>query len=321
MTNAQPGEGARRERRGLILSVWGAVGMAALGIGFAMATHSQAVLLDGLFSLIGAAVAVLTLRVSTLVRKPDDECFHFGYAAYEPMLNLSKGLLIAAVGLFALVASVDAILRGGRLVRGDVAVVYAVIAATGCLFIALIQRRMARRTESPLLDVDSRNWLMDGLISGAVAVAFLIMVLLEGTALEWFLPYVDPAVVIALVLLSAPLPIGIVRANWNQLLGRTPGPDIQQEARSRVDESLKGVPDVIPHLRLLQTGRAYYVQIYLQIGPLSGLDSLEDLDRLREQVCRSVLQDSPDIGLDVIFTRDAKWIRRTTPSGSVRIRT
>ena len=215
--------------------------MAALGIGFAMVTHSQAVLLDGLFSLIGAVVAVLTLRVATLVRKPDDESFHFGYAAYEPMLNLSKGLLIAMVGLFALVVSVDVILQGGRPVRGGVVVIYAVIAAAGCLLIALIQHRLARRTESPLLEVDSRNWLMDGLISGAVAVAFLIVVLLEGTALAWFLPYADPAVVIVLVVLSAPLPIGIVRTNWSQLLGRAPGPEIQREARSRVDEALRGV--------------------------------------------------------------------------------
>jgi predicted Co/Zn/Cd cation transporter (cation efflux family) len=147
------------------------------------------------------------------------------------------------------------------------------------------------------------------------------MVLLEGTALAWLLPYIDPAVVIALVVLSAPLPIGIVRANWNQLLGRTPGPDIQQEARSRVNESLKGVPDVTPHLRLLQTGRTYYVQIYLQIGPRSGLDSLKDLDRLRDRVYRSVLKDAPEVGLDVIFTRDPKWIHRTTPAGSARIRT
>ena len=245
---------------------------------------------------------------------------------YDPFITfmdnaLSKGLLIAMVGLFALVVSVDVILQGGRPVRGGVVVIYAVIAAAGCLLIALIQHRLARRTESPLLEVDSRNWLMDGLISGAVAVAFLIVVLLEGTALAWFLPYADPAVVIVLVVLSAPLPIGIVRTNWSQLLGRAPGPEIQREARSRVDEALRGTPDVTQHLRLLQTGRTYYLQVYLRVGPLAGLDSLEDLDRLRERVCRSVRKDAPDVGLDVIFTRDPKWIHRATPAGSARIKT
>ena len=46
------------ELRGLRLSVLGAVFMALLGIVFAALTDSRAVLLDGLFSLIGAAVGL-----------------------------------------------------------------------------------------------------------------------------------------------------------------------------------------------------------------------------------------------------------------------
>ena len=47
-----------KERRALRLSIWGAVSMAALGLGFAIPTSSEAVLLDGVFSLLGGALAV-----------------------------------------------------------------------------------------------------------------------------------------------------------------------------------------------------------------------------------------------------------------------
>ena len=53
----ESGESVRSERRGLRLSVCGALFMAALGFGFAALTDSQAVLLDGIFSLIGAVVS------------------------------------------------------------------------------------------------------------------------------------------------------------------------------------------------------------------------------------------------------------------------
>ena len=139
MTANDPAEMERSERRGLLLSVYGALFMGALGIGFALLTGSQAVLLDGLFSLIGFAVSLVAMRVATLVRRPDDERFHFGYAAYEPMLNLSKGLLMLLVSLFAAAAAVVAILAGGREVRGGIAVIYALIAAAGCFVIALVQ--------------------------------------------------------------------------------------------------------------------------------------------------------------------------------------
>jgi cation diffusion facilitator family transporter len=318
MGNDATSNTAGTERKGLMLSVIGAVFMAVLGVGFFVLSHSQAVLLDGIFSLIGGAVGLITLRVATLIRRPDDERFHFGYAAYEPMVNLAKGLLIGAVTLFALVVAVDAILQGGRPVRGGVAVVYAVVAAVGCLTIWLLQRRAARRTGSPLLLVDAKNWLVDGLISGAVAAAFLTVVLLEGTALEWLLPYADPAIVVALSIASAPIPIRIVRSNWHQLLGRAPDAEVLREARRRVDEALEGIDGITPHLRLLETGRTFYLQVYLLVAEGADPDGLEGLDRIRERVHRSVRRDDAEVGLDVIFTRDPVWWRRTTPTGSAR---
>ena len=95
------------EKRGLWMSIFGALFMAALGIGFAILTSSDAVLLDGLFSLVGFAIGLVSLRVATLVRRPDDELYHFGYAAYEPMVNLTKGLLMAFITIFALVSAVE----------------------------------------------------------------------------------------------------------------------------------------------------------------------------------------------------------------------
>jgi predicted Co/Zn/Cd cation transporter (cation efflux family) len=151
MTSSDPAEMERTERRGLLLSVFGALSMGALGIGFALVAESQAVLLDGLVS---------------------------------------------------------------------------------------------------------------------IAVAFLIVVLLRDTRLDWFLPYADPAVVIALGVLSAPIPFQIIRRNWNQLLGRAPNPDVQRGALSRVDAAGAGLPEPAPHLRILETGRLFYLQVYLIAGPL-----------------------------------------------------
>jgi cation diffusion facilitator family transporter len=305
---------ARTERRGLLLSVFGGLFMAALGLGFALLTESGAVLLDGVFSLIGTAVALVSIRVACMVRRPDDEQFHFGYALYEPMLNLGKGLLIAVVTVFASVAAVQAILAGGREVRGGMAVAYALIAAAGCFVLSLVQRRMARRTDSPLLQVDSRNWFVDGLLSVGVALAFAATVLMRGTGLEWLTPYADPAVVIALSLASSPIPIGIVRANWNQIMGRAPDAEIQHEAWTRVEAALEGTPGVTPHLRILETGRVYYLQLYLVVAPESELKTLEEMDRLRERLERSVRQENATVGLDVIFTRDEHWTRQTIPN-------
>ena len=182
--------------------------MAALGIGFALLTSSNAVLLDGFFSLIGFAIGLVSLRVATLVRRPDDELYHFGYAAYEPMLNLSKGLLMAFVTIFALVSAVEVVLHGGRTDPGGLGLDLRLDSSRRLLLDRPFRQRiLARRTASPLLAVDSKNWLIDGLMSVAVGIAFLVAALLAETSYAHLLPYADPAVVIILVVLSLPNPL------------------------------------------------------------------------------------------------------------------
>jgi len=291
--------------------VIGSLGMAALGIGFSFSPGSQAVLLDGLFSLIGFAVGLVAMRVASMVARPDDESFHFGYATYEPMLNMAKGLLIAFVTFFAFLSAVFTILDGGQEVQGGMAVAYALVACVGCLVIAFAQRNIGRRTNSPLLEVDARNWLMDGLISGAVAVAFVVVVLLRASPFASWVPYADPAIVILLVLISAPIPVKIIRSNWNQLVGRAPGSEIQSEARSRVTEAVGRHPGLTPHIRLLETGRHTYVQLYITVDDGAPFKTIEDFDRLRTEIHAAVTRDDAAIGLDVIFTRDPGWIKRT----------
>jgi predicted Co/Zn/Cd cation transporter (cation efflux family) len=45
---------------------------------------------------------------------------------------------------------------------------------------------------------------------------------------------------------------------------------------------------------------------------------LDDLDRIRERLHRSVLSADAEVGLGVVFTRDSVWFRRSTPTGSGR---
>ncbi len=304
------------EKRGLWLSIIGALFMAGLGIGFAILTSSDAVLLDGLFSLVGFAIGLVSLRVATLVRRPDDELYHFGYAAYEPMLNLSKGLLMAFITIFALVSAVEVAVHGGREIQAGWASVYAGIAAAGCFTIALSQRALARRTSSPLLEVDSKNWLIDGLMSVAVGVAFVVAVLLEGGAFAHLLPYADPAVVIILVVLSLPIPFKIIRENWHQMLGRAPDDTLQNKARAAVATVLGASEEYDTRIRMDQLGRLTYLQLYVV------LRGSEDVDVGRMDRCRSAVRDAlegefDNLALDVIFTRDPRWVAVSVGSGVI----
>ncbi|MHC4402814.1 MAG: cation transporter, partial [Planctomycetota bacterium] len=182
----------------LRLSIFGYLGMAILGIVFALLTGSGAIMVDGVYSLVSFVMAILAAGVARLVDRPGDETFHFGYAHFEPLLNLLRGLMILTIAAFALVSAVLALVSGGRPLSPGLALAYSVCVALMCLGLSAFQRRSAKKTESPTLTVDARNWLVDGVITMAVGVGFLIGVILKSSAWSHLLPYVDPAVVICL---------------------------------------------------------------------------------------------------------------------------
>ncbi len=279
-----------------------------LGIGFALLTESGAILLDGFFSFIGFGIGLLTLKVSGLVERPDDEWFHFGYAYFEPFLNAVRGLILLAVTGYALVSAIIALLHGGREIVPGWALVYAAIAVAGCFLLAWTQRRAARANESPLLDVDAKAWLMDGVLSLVVAGAFLGALLVQGTRWDPVVDYVDPALVVLLVLLVLPVPLRIVRDNLGELLRVAPDPAIQAEVKHRFAQAVEGQGFRDTRLRMISAGRYFYLLNHIRVGHTFRIQRVGELDELRTDIHAALEDLHPRLVIDTVFTEDERWM-------------
>jgi len=296
-----------QEKKALKVSAGMALFMAALGITFGLLTQSQAIMLDGFFSLVGFAMAVVTIRVAWLVQQPPDEHFHFGYAQFEPFLNTVKGLLMVGVSGFAVAGAVDALLHGGRDLNAALAVVYAIIALSGCFVVAGIQRTAARRTGSPLLEVDYRNWLIDGILSGVVALVFVAALILGRTDWAHVVPYIDPVLVIAVVLAIIAVPIGIIRDGAREILGFAPARAIQDDVRGRVEGAIGDVPVKATHVSMMKIGRFFYILNQIVVSPEFRPGRVAELDEVRERIARAMDGIEPKPIIDTVFTEDEKW--------------
>jgi len=281
--------------------------MAALGIGFGLATESDAIMLDGFFSLIGFVMALVTIRVARLVVQPADEHFHFGYAQFEPFLNAIKGLLMLGVAGFAVAGAVDSLVHGGRDLKPGLATIYAVIALAGCLAVGAAQRKAAAKTGSPLLAVDSKNWLIDGLLSGVVALVFAAAMILGRTRWAAVVPYMDPALVILLVLGIVFVPLKIVRDSLREILAFAPDGATQADVRQRVEGALEDVPVASSQVRMMKIGRFLYVLNQIVVSPEFRPGRVEELDRVRERIANAMEGFEPIPVVDTLFTEDEKW--------------
>jgi len=117
------------ESRALQHSAYAYLFMALLGSTFFYLASSEAILLDGVYSFISLLMTLVAQRVSRLVQTPYSKKFHFGFAHFEPLLNVIRIMLILAIAGFATVSAIGALLDGGRPLNADTAVIYGVLAA------------------------------------------------------------------------------------------------------------------------------------------------------------------------------------------------
>jgi predicted Co/Zn/Cd cation transporter (cation efflux family) len=281
--------------------------MVIIGVGFAIVSSSDAIMLDGLYSFIHLLIALLTIRVSQLVMKPSNDEYPFGYWMYEPMINLAKGLMIITLLALALFNAFAALYGGGKAVVLDMAIIYALLATVGCFASALVVSSLGKRAQSPLALVDAKNWWVDGYISAAMLLVFVAAYLLQDTEWAPWIPYFDPLMVIVLVLLIVIVPLSIMRDAWNEIVGKHPGEDIEDNIRDLIDAVISKDRHNGYRLRLVVTGRFLLVHIYFKVSADSSLDSIEAFDEVREQLYQAFRKEYPFIAMDIVFTQQDKW--------------
>ncbi|MDX1609161.1 MAG: cation transporter [Halofilum sp. (in: g-proteobacteria)] len=297
----------KTERAALLLSAFTALAMAGLGVGFATLTGSRVILLDAVFNLVYLGVAVATLRVARIARQPDTPEFPFGYAYFESLVNAGKGLVILGVSALALVDSVSAIIGGGTEIAAGLAIGYAALATALCGATALALRRARAALASPLVDADVDNWLLNAVISAAVLAGFCTAVGLRAAGWEQAALYVDPVLVLAVVLLFLGVPIRIARQAILELLNRAPDPVVTRPVTDAIDAALAALPVRERHVRMVRPGRTLYVVVHTVLANDADGLGLRELDRVRGEIDAAVRALHPRVLIDVLFTTERRW--------------
>ena len=294
----------RNEQKALRFSLYGIVGFVVLALGFAILTNSDAILFDGIYSLIAFCVTLLTLKVAKLAERPDDERFHFGYTSIEPTLNLFKALFILVACVYAAVEAIKRLLAGGNPAEYGLAVFYGAASTLGCFTVAWMMSRASKQNRSDLVAVESKTWLMDGLLSCAVFFGFLGAWWLERSPWPGYAPLVDPILLITIVTLALPVPLGILRDSLKEIVLMAPSEPLVDEIEQRLLDSLSDVDYDHVELRVTNRGRNTYVLVHIVVGDTFAITSVAGLDEIRNRSERALKGWNPEIVIDMLFVKD-----------------
>ncbi len=292
------------EQRALRWALIGSVGFIVLALTFALLTRSDAILFDGIYSLIAFCVALLTLKVSRLAERPDDDRFHFGYTSMEPALNLFKALFILVACTWACIEAIKRLMAGGNPAEYGLATIYGAAATVGCLLVAWLMARAGRQTRSDLVAVESRTWLVDGLLSAAVFFGFLLAWWLDGSPWAHYAPVVDPLLLIGIVAVALPIPLGILRDSMREILWMAPPETLVNDIEQRLLVTLSDVPREMVEVRVTKRGRNTYLLVHVVVSDAFHIQSIADLDTIRHRSSAELKAWRPEIVMDMLFVRD-----------------
>jgi len=291
------------EARLLRISFFGTLLIAALGILFGLLARSPAVLFDGLFSLVDAAITWLTLHVARLVASQGDHRFQYGFWHLEPLVMALKASVLMVLVAYAFLSAVNSLLKGGYEPAFGTALVYAVLVAVIAFGMWWWLRRQAERIDSALVLLDVKAWLMAGLITVALLIAFVAAMAMQGTAVAHLIPLVDPAILALLALLILPMPFREARESFAEILVMSP-PDLNASVCAAMAQLVARHGFLDYRSYVSKAGRARFIEVAVLL-PAELRLSIGELDALRAEIGEAIGGAGPDRWLTIVFTADA----------------
>ncbi len=302
---------ANIEKRFLLISVFGNLSVGVAGITLAWLTGSQAIMLDGLFNITYFRAGLFALKVARLLQRGDDARYPFGYIFYEPLINGLKGALVLGISIAAAYGAVEAIFAGGRSIGAELAIAYGIFATVVCWGMAIATHMGFKRTASPLLGVDAKNWIINAAISSCVMLAFLCIPWVRRSSFSAAAEYIDPGLVLTVIIISISVPIRMARDALRELLHRSPDKPVVDKTREIIAKALSELPVGELFVRVIQSGRTRIVLAHAVL-PDDYAAPISAMDEYRAKVLADLNAAEPGTILDLTFIANRYW---GAPSG------
>ena len=299
---------SRYEQRSLTVGMWANLFMGVSGVTAAILSHADALMVDGLYSAVNFASAIVAGKVAASVMRAPDKRRPFGYDANESLYVLFRSLVLMGILAFAGFNALHKIIhyiRGGdvpELVFGPITV-YVLLMVAICFSLAAWHgynwRKTGRRSE--ILATERTAAVVDGLISAGAGGALLAVTLLRGTPLEVIIPVADALVVLVMATLMFPQPTGMLRRAIREVAGEAVDDATTEEVRKRMLKVIEDVPCELLALAVTKLGRTHFVVAYIR-PDISVV--AEDLDVFRQELHASYTDLFGQVKSEIVYTAE-----------------
>lgn len=305
----------RSEQSILQISIAVTIIVAGFGVVFGLLSGSFSIVFDGVYMLADAAMSGLALVVARLIalsalaeppRGKLRDRFTMGFWHLEPMVLGLNGIMLTGVAIYALINAIGSLMDGGRDLEFSYAIFYAVVALIACLGMAWLEIRANRKLRSDFIALDAKAWIMSGGITAALLIAFSVGYAIQGTALDWITPYIDPAVLALVCIIIIPMPVATIKQALADMLLVTPV-NLKQHVDAVARQVVERYGFKSYRAYVAKVGRGKQIELYFIVPPGQPAKKLEEWDALRDEIGDALGGEGPDRWLTIAFTTDVEW--------------
>ncbi|WP_170759565.1 cation transporter [Ruegeria lacuscaerulensis] len=269
MTTPKPDRKKQLESRSLIVAMVGNLFMGAAGILAGILSNSNAIMMDGLYSMIGFGSAYLGRRISFRIDAGPDKRRPFGYAADEAIFSTFRSLSLLGLVLFAITNATKNIysyfngMVPEPLVFAPMFVYFAAIGLT-CIFLWAFHYFTWRQTgkSSSILRLESKAALFDGLFTAAAGVGLGAIYLFRDGPLAAIAPVGDSIIVLFLCLLAIGTYVREFQGGLGELANVSARPELLATARRALRAAIADDGGALRDMSVTKQGRTVLVTIY-----------------------------------------------------------
>lgn len=283
-------EPGKRVQGTALLAIAVASVMIVLKGGAWVLTGSVALLGSFLDSIMDLSLSVMNFFAIRHAQTPADEEHRFGHGKAEALAALVQGAMLSLAALFLVYESVQAFRSPQVLSETNIGIIVIAISIGLTFGLVLVQRRVAKATNSVAIHADSAHYAGDLYMNMGVLGALV----LSGPL--GFI-YADPVLGVFVAGLLAKSAWEIFTAAADQLMDS----ELEDASRDKIKQIILSHPDVLGlhDLRTRRAGLSSFIQCHIE---LDGAMTLNQAHKISDKVEAMVVQAFP--GAEVLVHQD-----------------
>jgi len=257
----------KSERLGILLSMLSNVFFVTLELWISYLSHSQAVLIDGIFDGCETLLLIFSLWLMKYLYQPISEKRPIGYSNLEPFYMILKGLLFFIVAVMMAVSSIRSLFTEGNQVNINFVFDFEMIAAAYGVAAYFILRRINKKARSQILYLEVKEWGFDIFSSLGTGAAFLLAYWAQFSPLRFLATYCDPIIALVVVAYTLPVPLKAVKSGFEELFFLSPKEEIIEKVKAVGVQVAgdHGIQEDRLDFDVVKTGRRLWISIYIRI--------------------------------------------------------